>query len=776
MQEHLRGRHGELAALRAAFEATTSRGRLAVVRGEPGSGRTELLRQAAAMWRAEGVAVVGHRPRSRAVVLLDDTDQLAEPVLTATAMRMPGCLVVAVTHDDAELAEAADVVVDLSPLPDDVVTELITTRDALDIGVVEALRTALGTLYGNPGTVLATLKNAELTWIGDRMFLANDRISLPRNHPLLEHVHGLAQRVALLCVVREGIEVTDLQLLGEDPASCGRALDDLVERGVLTPDLHVLCPALAHAIVDQSGEDTVRRVHVALAAGTADPDLVALAGPDLPDARKWALWLGNRAVEIQSTDPQRAGRWLAAAVSMTDPQPCGRLFHSAMTALVATGQDELMRTVLDDRPHDDATTDAATMLLLLNGETVDTDDGPATDLARWWIGERPHWTPLPMNANDAEAVITNAELNAIYHALRFDAAALRTSLKFVRNTQAKEHFDELTEAGTAGDVATVLELVLGTRYRTPDHGPLKLYQRVVREYAKASYTTALQTVRQLELTRPMPAHHLARVLAAAMHTARGENRQAHAWLAKASDDVRYAPVRALVEARLLHRAGDSEGAVNLAWRTIGLARHAGVRPGIGRLMLLTLQLALRNGDEHIARAALAAMTELHSQDDCRATLQILLLGRGLLNRDPAEAAKGADVVRQRGHKSDLLWACHILAQFCDDPRQVVRELHAIAREGGAAFLLPAKVSALMRSFGVAAPKATQSGLTATELRIVELVRTGQTNRQIAAELEVSEKAIEHHLTRLFLRTGVRSRVELAAASLAGRLDDRGATG
>ncbi|MGI5499394.1 helix-turn-helix transcriptional regulator [Lentzea sp. CA-135723] len=777
MQELLRGRHGELAALRAAFEATASRGRLAVVRGEPGSGRTELLRQAAALWRAEGVAVVAAlRPRSRAVVLLDDADQLAEPVLSATALRMPGCLVVAVTRDNAELAEIADVVIDLSPLPDDVVTELITTRDPLDISVVEGLRTALGPLYGNPGTVLATLRNADLTWVGDRVFLTHDRISLPGDHPLLEHVHGLAQRVALLCVVRDGIEVSDLRLLAEDQASCGRALDDLVERGVLTHDLKVLCPALANAVVDQSGEDTVRRVHVALAAGTADPDLIALAGPDLPEARKWAAWLGNRAVEIQSSDPQRAGRWLAAAVRMTDSQPCGRLFHSAMTALVATGQDDLMRTVLDDRPDDDTTTDAATMLLLLNGETVDTADGPASDLARWWIGERPDWTPLPMNADHQDAVITHAELNAIYHALRFDAQALRTALKFVRHDQAKERFDELTEAGTAGDVATVLELVLGTRYRTPDHGPLKLYQRVVRAYAKADFTTALQTMRQLELTRPMPTHHLARVLAAAMHTARGENRQAHGWLARVSNDIRYAPVKAMVEARLQHRAGDSEGAVNLAWRTISLAKHAGVRPGIGRLMLLTLQLALRNGDEHIARAALADMTALHRQDDCRATHQILLLGRGLLNRDPAEAARGADLVRQRGHKPDLLWACHVLAQFCDDPRQVVRELHAIAREGGAAFLLPAKVSALMRSFGVAAPKATQSGLTTTELRIVELVRAGQTNRQIAAELEVSEKAVEHHLTRLFLRTGVRSRVELAAASLAGRLDDRGATG
>ncbi|MGW6928480.1 helix-turn-helix transcriptional regulator [Lentzea sp. NPDC054927] len=780
MQEQLRGRHGELAALRAAFEASATRGRLAVVRGEQGSGRTELLRQAAAMWRAEGVTVVSHRPRSRAVVLIDDADHLPDPVLAATAMRMPGCLVVAVCVHDTELAEAADVLIDLSTLSDDVVTELITTREPLDGSVVETLRAALGPLYGNPGTVLATLNKAELTWVGDLLFLANDRVSLPEHHRLLEHVHGLAHRVALLCVVRQGIEVNDLKLLNEDLDACGRALDELVERNVLTHDLKVLCPALANAIIDRSGEDEVRRMHLELAADTADPDLVALAGPDLPDAPRKARWLADRAAEIQATDPERAGRWLAAAVRMTAAQdrPCGRLFFVALTVLIGTGQDELLRTVLNERRGDDANTDAAAMLLLLNGESQPTS-GPAGELAQWWLGERPEWTPLPMHTHDDETVITNAELNAIYYALRFDAQACRTALRFVRDEHARERFDEVVEAGTAGDVATVLELVLGTRYRTPDHGPLKLYQRVVRDYAKADFTAALQAVRQLELVkRPMPAHHHARVIAAAMHSARGEHRQSYSWLAKVSHAARYAPTRTIVEAGLLHGAGDSQAAVNLAWRTIQRAKRANVRPGVDRLMLQALQIALRNNDIAIARTLMTEITELHRQDDCRCTLQVLLLAKGLLHNDPAEAARGADVVRQRGHRPDLLWACHILAQFCDDPRHVVRELHAIAREGGSSFLLPARVSALMRKFGVATPRTTASPaeLSSTELRIVELVRAGQTNRQIATELVISEKAVEHHLTRLFLRTGVRSRVELAAASLSGRLDDRGATG
>ena len=44
-----------------------------------------------------------------------------------------------------------------------------------------------------------------------------------------------------------------------------------------------------------------------------------------------------------------------------------------------------------------------------------------------------------------------------------------------------------------------------------------------------------------------------------------------------------------------------------------------------------------------------------------------------------------------------------------------------------------------------------------------------TNRQIASSVRISEKTVENYLTKLFARTGCRSRLDLAAASLEGRL-------
>lgn len=58
------------------------------------------------------------------------------------------------------------------------------------------------------------------------------------------------------------------------------------------------------------------------------------------------------------------------------------------------------------------------------------------------------------------------------------------------------------------------------------------------------------------------------------------------------------------------------------------------------------------------------------------------------------------------------------------------------------------------------------GLTDRQKEIVARVARGMTNRQIAAELFVSEKTVEAHLSRLFSRLGITSRTALAARAAA----------
>lgn len=52
-------------------------------------------------------------------------------------------------------------------------------------------------------------------------------------------------------------------------------------------------------------------------------------------------------------------------------------------------------------------------------------------------------------------------------------------------------------------------------------------------------------------------------------------------------------------------------------------------------------------------------------------------------------------------------------------------------------------------------------LTATEQQVAELVARGQSNKQVAAALVITTRTVEAHLTRIYAKLGVRSRVELA---------------
>ncbi|PYQ72378.1 MAG: hypothetical protein DMG04_17570 [Acidobacteria bacterium] len=67
----------------------------------------------------------------------------------------------------------------------------------------------------------------------------------------------------------------------------------------------------------------------------------------------------------------------------------------------------------------------------------------------------------------------------------------------------------------------------------------------------------------------------------------------------------------------------------------------------------------------------------------------------------------------------------------------------------------------------------QVGLTSRELDIVAAVRRGDSNRAIARRLALSEDTVKHHLTSVFDKTGVASRLELAVFAMQYGLGDDG---
>ena len=81
-------------------------------------------------------------------------------------------------------------------------------------------------------------------------------------------------------------------------------------------------------------------------------------------------------------------------------------------------------------------------------------------------------------------------------------------------------------------------------------------------------------------------------------------------------------------------------------------------------------------------------------------------------------------------------------------------------------LAAAEMSSPIKS-ALQAPRAF--ALTARELEIVSTVAAGYTNKEMATKFGVAEDTIKHHLTSIFDKTGVSSRLELALFAIHHRL-------
>jgi DNA-binding CsgD family transcriptional regulator len=66
---------------------------------------------------------------------------------------------------------------------------------------------------------------------------------------------------------------------------------------------------------------------------------------------------------------------------------------------------------------------------------------------------------------------------------------------------------------------------------------------------------------------------------------------------------------------------------------------------------------------------------------------------------------------------------------------------------------------------------SNGALTAQQWRIARLAAEGATNREIATQLFLSPRTVDHHMRNIFTRLGIRSRVELARIVAAQPLDE-----
>lgn len=191
------------------------------------------------------------------------------------------------------------------------------------------------------------------------------------------------------------------------------------------------------------------------------------------------------------------------------------------------------------------------------------------------------------------------------------------------------------------------------------------------------------------------------------------------------------------------------------------------------LLLVTVRAGLHCGRPEVAAAAMGRLRA--AADTTPAVRASADLAEGLIaaaGGDRVRAGELLDAARRgfeganRPHLAAQAWLA--LAEVAPSEHEAVaaaRAAHAIAVRLDAPMLRD-RCAALLRVLGSAVPRSPGPQpvpvLTSREHEILQGLRRGDSNAQIAARLYLSPKTVEHHVSRVLAKLGVRNRAEAAA--------------
>ncbi|MFT4287196.1 AAA family ATPase [Nocardioides sp.] len=219
------------------------------------------------------------------------------------------------------------------------------------------------------------------------------------------------------------------------------------------------------------------------------------------------------------------------------------------------------------------------------------------------------------------------------------------------------------------------------------------------------------------------------------------------------------PAEALADLDRIHRASAENGWRHLEQQTLRL--------------LVSCQLALDNPD--VATKLADELAEVAAATQLREPQWTAALARARCHHDLTGAREVAAAAREEGQP--LVTAEALLAsagsgdtaalQECLDllsslrARRQVRRVLALARAQGVTLARPNR------------EPSSDGQLTASEYQLVRLVREGLNNREIAETLNYSRKTVEAYLSRIYRKTGTRSRMDMVVAMHGRGLEDIG---
>jgi non-specific serine/threonine protein kinase len=230
--------------------------------------------------------------------------------------------------------------------------------------------------------------------------------------------------------------------------------------------------------------------------------------------------------------------------------------------------------------------------------------------------------------------------------------------------------------------------------------------------------------------------------------------------------------------------GNGSRAEALLREGLAISEELGDQEGIGRLRFSLAHVALDRGDLAEGAAGFGECLAIFAALDYRYGMAYAL--EGLADTAVARGRWG-DGLRLAGAAAALREATGAApaAEFRTRHERRLAQARGALGEGagavwaeGLALPLEAAVGAALAALGPrgapprghahtpgGASEGRPGGLTRREAEVLRLVVAGQTNREIAAELVLSEKTVGRHLEHIYAKLGVSSRAAATAAAL-----------
>jgi DNA-binding CsgD family transcriptional regulator len=216
--------------------------------------------------------------------------------------------------------------------------------------------------------------------------------------------------------------------------------------------------------------------------------------------------------------------------------------------------------------------------------------------------------------------------------------------------------------------------------------------------------------------------------------------------------------------------GDARAALELLEAAEVRERRLGRGDMVADLLARAVRTAVDAGELETARDAYQRLEALPADAGGIAATGQRLLGRALSGRDDAAAARAREHAVAHDLRLDAAHALALRGELGRDATMLAAAYVELAELG--ASYRQRHVAAALRELGERPPRTPrrQGELTAGQREAALLVAQGRSNREIAEAMNVSSKTVEAYLTRVYAKTGLRSRLALAVAVESGALD------